>query len=158
MCESEREILSFCNTYSLALSLCMCLYQSHCYTHSLSLYSFLPHTHTHPSTLHTHTLSHTHTYTRPPFSHTHTHTLPLRHSHTHPSILHQASGLSRWLTDIVLEKGPDNFTSLTVSASVCSCILTNFISNTAAANIIIPSLACVGTYVTITITENSCIH
>jgi di/tricarboxylate transporter len=48
------------------------------------------------------------------------------------------------MADVVIEDGPKSLTAFIIVACLFACTVTNFMSNVAAANIIIPPLACVG--------------
>lgn len=56
----------------------------------------------------------------------------------------QDAGLSRWIAQQIVASGPSSVEALIVSASALTCAATNIMSNVAAANILLPSLACVG--------------
>ena len=52
--------------------------------------------------------------------------------------------MSEWISQLITNEGPDSITALIATASIAACGATNVISNVAAANILIPALACVG--------------
>ena len=55
------------------------------------------------------------------------------------------SGLEASIANLVIRKQKESFSlSLIGSAAVCACMLTNIMSNVAAANILLPSFICVG--------------
>eukprot|EP01040_Poterioochromonas_malhamensis_P004709 gene4709-5045_t len=56
----------------------------------------------------------------------------------------QASGLTASIAQLITTTGPQNLTSLIIISSILSCLCTNVMSNVAAANVLLPSLACVG--------------
>jgi hypothetical protein len=56
----------------------------------------------------------------------------------------QDSGLSGWLTAIVVSEGAYTLSTLIIIACITSVIATNVMSNVAVANIMLPTLVCVG--------------
>lgn len=56
----------------------------------------------------------------------------------------EASGLSVWISNLIMRNGPDQLPGFITIASILSCMVTNVLSNVAAANVLLPSLACVG--------------
>ena len=56
----------------------------------------------------------------------------------------QESGLSRIITERVRMASGANFNALVVGSCVLACFITNFMSNIAVANILLPALACIG--------------
>eukprot|EP01038_Epipyxis_sp_PR26KG_P005699 gene5699-7867_t len=56
----------------------------------------------------------------------------------------QSSGLSTEISNLLTSGHWSSFSELTIVASFAACAITNFMSNIACANILIPSLACIG--------------
>lgn len=56
----------------------------------------------------------------------------------------EASGLSQWISQLMVQNGPHTLPGFILVASLLSCLVTNVMSNVAAANVILPSLVCLG--------------
>lgn len=56
----------------------------------------------------------------------------------------EASGLSTWISQWMVHYGPKSLPGFIAVASLLSCLITNVMSNVAAANVILPSLVCLG--------------
>lgn len=56
----------------------------------------------------------------------------------------EASGLSQWISHLMVQYGPHTLPGFILVASILSCLVTNVMSNVAAANVILPSLVCLG--------------
>lgn len=60
------------------------------------------------------------------------------------SVGFEASGLSQWISNLMVRYGPHSLPGFILVSSVLSCFVTNVMSNVAAANVILPSLVCLG--------------